>query len=151
MDRSELGCCVKNEVDVLASPSLIIRTVSLGVKRRWKKRREFRLLCSKLWALCVCVCARVCVCVRACVRACVRVCVCVWARVFFLSFFCLWFDDLCPPWYNSPMSDWKSRLFVLRFKIQELNAKNKTNKKTPKKLGVTPTSHVEHRNLSALF
>ena len=37
---SELRSCVKVEVDVLGSPSLIVRTVSVDVEQHWRRRRR---------------------------------------------------------------------------------------------------------------
>ena len=37
---SELRNCVKVEVDVLGSTSLIIRTVSVDVKQHWRKKKK---------------------------------------------------------------------------------------------------------------
>ena len=75
---SELRSCVKVEVDVLGSLSLIVRRISVDVKQQWRRRRRRRSVCV---CVCVCVCVRACVrawvWVRVCVRACVRVRVCV--------------------------------------------------------------------------
>ena len=43
---SELGSYVKVEVDVLGSLSLIVRTVSVGVKQHWNIASRTRELCE---------------------------------------------------------------------------------------------------------